>query len=103
MLQKLDLYIRDWWVTRCVQAFLKDRKQMVRVRRELSEEGAVTSGVPQGSVLGPVVFCGLLSDIHIGIESVLRLFADDSAVYRKVRNDEDRKNYKRTLISFICG
>ena len=39
----------------------------------------------------PVVLCGLLSDVHIGIESVLRLFADDSAVYSRIANDEDRR------------
>ena len=47
MLRKLDIYLRDWWVTRRVAAFLKDGKQMGKMGNKTSEEGTVTSGVPR--------------------------------------------------------
>ena len=89
--------IRDWRVTMCVAAFLRNRKQMVKVGKELSEEGAVTSGVPQGSMIGPIVFCGLLSDMHTGIDSVLSLFANDSTVYRGINGDDDRSKLQEDI------
>ena len=61
----------------------------------LSEEVRVTSGVPQGSVLGPLLFLAYVNDIWRNIESTIRLFADDCVIYRKIINKEDRKVAER--------
>jgi len=58
-----------------VREFLLGRTQRVRVGGHLSEEVRVTSGVPQGSVLGPLLFLAYVNDISRNIESTIRLFA----------------------------
>ena len=49
----------------------------------------VESGVPQGTVLGPVLFFAFINDLPKAVKSNVRLFADDSVVYRQVKSDSD--------------
>ena len=59
------------------------RTQRVRVGGQLSAEVRVTSGVPQGSVLGPFLFLAYVNDIWRNMESTIRLFADNCVSYKK--------------------
>ena len=63
--------------------FLRGRTQRVKVGGQLSGEVGVTSGVPQRSVLGPVLFLAYVSDIWRNIESTIRLFSYDCVIYKK--------------------
>jgi len=63
-----------------IREFLLGRTQRVRVGGQLSEEVRVTSGVPQGSVLGPLLFLAYVNDILRNIESTIRFFADDCVI-----------------------
>ena len=63
-----------------VREFLIDRTQKVRVGGKLSKEVKVTSGVPQGSLLGPLMFLVYVHDIWRNIDSSIRLFADDCII-----------------------
>ena len=73
-----------------INSFLSNRTQRVVVDGEMSDLAPVTSGVPQGSVLGPILFLVFINDMPECITSTSRLFADDTIVYREVRCDEDR-------------
>jgi len=66
-----------------VREFLLGRTQRIRVGGQLSEEVRVMSGVPQGSVLGPLLFLAYINDIWRNMESTIRLFADDCVIYIK--------------------
>jgi len=60
--------------------YLSDRKQAVTIRNVKSKFGAVSSGVAQGSVLGPLLFLIFINDIADILESLSRLFADDTSL-----------------------
>ena len=63
-----------------IREFLLGRTQRVRVGGQLSAEVRVTSGVPQGSVLDPLLFLAYVNDIWRNMESTIRLFADDCVI-----------------------
>jgi len=80
-----------------IREFLIDRSQRVRVGRHYSEDVRVTSGVPQRSVLGPLLFLAYINDIRRNIESKIRLFADDCIIYRKIFNINDVEKLQTDL------
>ena len=80
-----------------IRAFLVGRTQAVVLEGESSMEVPVTSGVPQGSVLGPLLFLLYINDLPQNIQSQVRLFADDTAVYLTVDSSEDRDTLQADL------
>ena len=66
----------DW-----IADLLKDRTQVVVVDGHASSPCAVTSGVPQGSVVGPILFLVYINDLPGAVKSHVRLFADDTVIY----------------------
>ena len=82
-----------------IQSFLIGRTQTVVLDGESSNEVPVTSGVPQGSVLGPLLFLLYINDLPENIQSQVRLFADDTAVYLTVSNLQDSQVLQSDLES----
>ena len=80
-----------------ISAFLNNRSQKVIVDGEESESVPVTSGVPQGSVLGPILFLVYINDLPQNLLSHVRLFADDTAVYLTINNKQDCKELQNGL------
>ena len=89
LLYKLSHYGVQGNTLTWIKSFLSNRSQRVVVDGEYSDTAPVTSGVPQGSVLGPILFLLFINDMPDCVQSCCRLFADDSIIYRKVNNDED--------------
>ena len=89
LMAKLHHYRVDHQVCAWIQSWLTQRTQTVVVDGISSSPVRVLSGVPQGTVLGPLMFLIYINDIAIGISSPLRLFADDCLLYRSINSIED--------------
>ena len=72
----IDGKVLDW-----IRSFLSERKQRVIIRGQASGWAPVSSGVPQGSVLGPTLFVAYINDMPDVVASHAKLFADDSKIY----------------------
>ena len=94
----LLLLLRPYGITgntnKWIQNFLINRTQQVVVEGKCSYTGAVTSGVPQGSVFGPTLFLIYINDLGDSIKSTIRLFADDTTPSRLPLTPP---NYKMTI------
>ena len=74
-----------------IKSYLKNRKLYVKIGSDMSEQFEATSGIPQGSHLGPLIFIIFINDLvtFIGTRSRSLLFADDSKIFMKVSVIED--------------
>ena len=82
-----------------LEGFLSDRYQRVILNRSSSSWCAVTSGVPQGSVLGPLLFTLYINDIPNIVHTDLSFFVDDSKVYTVIKTLEDTHKLQAGLDS----
>ena len=80
-----------------IKSFLADRQQAVVVNGAKSSWKEVTSGVPQGSVIGPTLFLIFINDIKDNLKSPIRLFADDCVIYREILSELDHQILQEDL------
>ena len=89
LLYKLDQYgirgaLHEW-----VRNFLTKRTMSVVLEGESSRVVTVDSGVPQGTVMGPLLFLCHINDLPTRVKSQVRLFADDCLLYREIHSQQD--------------
>jgi hypothetical protein len=80
-----------------IESFLIGRRQRVNVNGTKSEWKEVISGVPQGSVLGPILFICYINDMPETVKSLIRIFADDTKVFSKINSDADHERLQEDL------
>ena len=100
LLEKVKKHKISGKLGKWISEFLANRKFKVVVNGCMSDEGEVTSGVPQGTVLAAILFVIMISDIDENVKRcILRSFADDTRVSKKVICDEDRQQMREDLLS----
>jgi len=89
LLKKLSDLSLPSFLYSILYSYLSNRKQRVRIGSSYSPWTTVTSGVPQGSVLGPLLFLIFINDLPDVVSSFCLLFADDLKIYRCINNRTD--------------
>ena len=92
LLFKLKTYGVEGDLHLLVKNYLKNRKQRVVLNGQTSEWRKINSGVPQGSVLGPLLFLIYINDLPDGITSIGKIFADDTSLFSNVQDISKSEN-----------
>lgn len=100
LLEKLKGYGITGNVISWVRAFLTGRIQRVKVGEEMSDNAPVLSGIPQGSILGPILFTLFINDLPNSVSSVCKIFADDTKLYNVAKNSDLLQNDIDNLIDW---
>ena len=81
LLRKLKIYGFSSSALMLISSFLSERKQVVSADGFNSNLSPVNYGVPQGSVLGPILFCIYINDLPLSVNTLCEMFADDTTLH----------------------
>lgn len=94
---KLRCLLGEGPLTRWIEDYLSDRYQYVQYNAHVSDTVPVLSGVPQGSVLAPMLFLLYINDITKHVDVNIRLFADDCVLYHTIKTEDDQTKLSNSL------
>ncbi len=89
LMQKVKFYGITRNVLSWLENFLHKHQQKVIVNKAVSKEEETMSGVPQGSVLGQILFVLYINDLPEYITSDIRIFTDDTKIFRPISSKRD--------------
>ena len=98
LLHKIDCYGIKGQLNNWLSSFLKERSMNAICEGEHSKSVHVESGVPQGTVLGPLMFLCHINDLPDCVTSKVRLFADDCLLYRSINSIQDHMALQNDLL-----
>jgi len=101
LLCKLKAYGISGQLLSWIEDFLSNRKQRVNINGNSSGYCDVVSGVPQGSILGPLLFVIYINDVPDNVKSSCYLFADDTKLYNVIRSEDDQKQLQSDIFA-LC-
>ena len=95
LINKLESYGLGNTELDCFQSYLSDRKQVVSIGKETSHYCSITSGVPQGSILGPLLFVLFTNDLSkVLTQCQILMYTDDTVMYFSATDSQ--------VITYIC-
>ncbi len=97
LMGKLNSNRIEGTVQQWIKAFLVGRRQRVAVRGAYSMWADVLSGIPQGSVLGPILFVLYINDLPETVTSQLYMFADDTKIFNQIKTEDDQQILQEDL------
>ncbi|KAK3084823.1 hypothetical protein FSP39_019637 [Pinctada imbricata] len=99
LLEKLKGYGIGGNLLSWIESFLTERKHRVVLNGSESNWSNVTSGIPQGSVLGPTLFLIYINDLPDVVHNIVKLFVDDTKLYLVVNNHEQQERLQEDINS----
>ena len=98
LLEKLRIYQCDDNSSKWFRSYLTGRTQQTAIKGHLSETAVITAGIPQGSILGPLLFILYMNDLPLHIDNNIDMFADDSTLYTSGHSvDEIQRSLQNNL------
>ena len=98
LLEKLRIYQCDDNSSKWFRSYLTGRTQQTTIKGHLSETAVITAGIPQGSILGPLLFILYMNDLPLHIDNNIDMFADDSTLYTSGHSvDEIQRSLQNNL------
>ena len=98
LIKKIENYGITNPILSWIEDFLSRRYQRVSIEGEISNRMEDTTGIPQGSVLGPIIFVLYTNDLPDAVESEAYLFADDTNIFRSINSIDDQQILQNDLI-----
>ena len=101
LLTKLQYYGIQGHILGWIKDFLRGREQRVVLNGYKSEWSEVRSGIPQGSVLGPILFLIYINDLPDVVNNIIKLFADDTKIYSVMDNPRSPESIQQDINKMV--